>query len=196
MVVVRGWLRHGGEHARGEAVDESGKTPAATAHRNNYEKSTDTVGKVGTRYRYFGHFNTYRTSLIRYSRVSYPRYPRIPRYFRISIPTVPAISGIFESHTYDTHAYPGILGFRYLSYRQNQVFSKAIPTIPTHTPVFLDFDTYRTGKIRYFQGIIPTIPRYFWISIPTVPARSGISRYNTYDTHAYPGMAYPGKYRG
>ena len=107
--------------------------------------STDPVGKVGTRY----------------------------RYFRMTIPTVPARSGIFRYNTYDTHAYPGILGFRYLPYRQNQVFSKAIPTIPTHTPVFQDFDTYRTGKIGYFQmpyPRYPRIPRYSKISVPTVPA--------------------------
>ena len=119
------------------------------ARGKNSTGCTDTVGKVCTRYRYFGHFNTYRTDLIRYSRVSYPRYPRIPRYFRFPIPTVPAKSGIFESHTYDTH----------------------------DTPVFPDDDTYRTGKIRHFQASYPRyprIPRYFRISIPTVPAWSGI----------------------
>ena len=97
-------------------------------------------------------------------RLSYLRYPRIPRYFGISIPTVPARSGIFRYNTYDTHVYPGNSGFQYLPYRQNQVFSKATPTIPT-------------------------IPRYFGISIPTVPAKSGIFESHTYDTHAYPGIS-------
>ena len=119
----------------------------------------------------FRDFHTYRTGKIRYFRKPYLRYPRIPRYFDISIPTVPARSGIFESHTHDTH----------------------------DTPVFQDFDIYRTGKIRYSRKPYlryPRIPRYFKISIPTVPAKSGIFRCHTHDTHAYPGMAYPGKYRG
>ena len=63
--------------------------------------------------------------------------------------------------------YRGILRFRYLPYRLDQVFSDVIPAIPT-------------------------IPRYFEISVPTLPARSGIFRCHTHDTHAYPGMEYPG----
>ena len=82
----------------------------------------------------------------------------------MSYPTVPARSGIFTYHTHDTHAYPGISRFQYLPYRLDQVFSKAIPTIPT-------------------------IPRYFRMTIPTVPARSGIFRYHTHGTHAYPGIS-------
>ena len=82
--------------------------------------------------------------------------------------------------------YPGISGFRYLSYRQNQVISKAIPTIPTHTPVFQDFNTYRQSQVfSKAKPTIPTIPWYFGISIPTVPARSGIFRYNTYDAPVF-----------
>ena len=63
--------------------------------------------------------------------------------------------------------YHGILSFRYLPYRLDQVFSDVIPAIPT-------------------------IPRYFEISVPTIPARSGIFRCHTHDTHAYRGMEYPG----
>ena len=51
--------------------------------------STETVGKVGTWYWYFGKHNTYHTTSVQvFSNVrpTIPTIPTIPRYFEISIP--------------------------------------------------------------------------------------------------------------
>ncbi|CAM9557572.1 unnamed protein product, partial [Sphacelaria rigidula] len=66
-----------------------------------------TVGKVGTRYRYLGHFIPHQYRFNREFSNAIPTIPTIPRYFNISICTVPARSGIF-------------------------VFSKVVPTIPRY----------------------------------------------------------------
>ena len=60
--------------------------------RLEVEFCTETVGKVGTWYWYFGKHNTYHTtSVMVFSSV-------IP-----TIPTIPARSGIFRCHTCDTN---------------------------------------------------------------------------------------------
>ena len=60
--------------------------------------------------------------------------------------------------------YPGILRFWYLPYRLDQVFSEVIPAIPT-IPRYFDISVpYHTGSIRYFQQSYPRyprVPRYF-----------------------------------
>ncbi|CAM9883612.1 unnamed protein product, partial [Sphacelaria rigidula] len=61
--------------------------------------------------------------------------------------------------------YHGISRYQYLPYSLNQLFSKFIPTILTHTTVIRNFNTYRTRSSRYSQN-------------------------HTYDTHAYHGMGY------
>ena len=60
--------------------------------------------------------------------------------------------------------YPGILRFWYLPYRLDQVFSEVIPAIPT-IPRYFDISVpYHTGSIRFFQQSYPRyprVPRYF-----------------------------------
>lgn len=71
-------------------------------------------------------------------RMSYLRQARVPRTCGISIPTLPAYSGIFEFHTYGTHAY--------------QVWytrSHTLPTLSTpHIPGILRSDWGRTNTTR------------------------------------------------
>ena len=127
----------------------------------------------------------------RYFQMSDTRYQRYPGISNFEYLTIPARSGIFNSHTYDTNNTPAFRDFDILPYRLHQVFSDAIPTIPT-IPRYSEISIfYHTGSIRYFQqpclryqrypGIlrfrylpyrlnqvfsevitaIPTIPRYF-----------------------------------
>ena len=96
-----------------------------------------------------------------------PTIPTIPRYFETSVPYHPGSIRYFQMSYLRYQRYHGVLRSRYLPYRLDQIFSGVIPAIPT-------------------------IPRYFEILVPTIPARSGIFRCHTHDTHAYPGMEYPG----
>ena len=95
--------------------------------------------------------------------------------------------------------YHGILRFRYLPYRLDQVFSDVIPAIPT-IPRYFDISVpYHTGSIRYFQQSCLRYQRYPGIlrfRYLTIPARSGIFNSHTHDTHAYPGMEYLGYISG
>ena len=108
--------------------------------------STETVGKVGTWYWYFGKHNTYHTTSVQVFSSVIPTIPTIPRYFEISIPTIPARSGIFRCHTCDTRNTPV---FWYLPYQLDQVFSNAIPTIPTRTVVWDTPGIYRGNPGKY-----------------------------------------------
>jgi len=104
------------------------------------------VGKVGTWYWYFGKHNTYHTTSVQVFSSVIPTIPTIPRYFEISIPTIPARSGIFRCHTCDTRNTPV---FWYLPYQLDQVFSNAIPTIPTRTVVWDTPGIYRGNPGKY-----------------------------------------------
>ena len=80
------------------------------------------------------------------SYLPYQRYPGISRFRYL---TIPARSGIFICHPYDTK----------------------------DTPVFCDLGTYHTGQIRYFQKSYlryPRVPRY---GIPRV--FTGVTPVNT-----------------
>ena len=70
----------------------------------------------------------------------------IPRYFEISVPVIPATSGIFRSHTWDIRDTPV---FWYVPYQLDQVFSNAIPTIPTRTTVWHTPGIYRGNPGKY-----------------------------------------------
>ena len=102
-------------------------------------------------------------------RPTIPTIPTIPRYFEISIPYHTGSIRYFQMPYLRYQRYPGILRFRYLPYRLNQVFSEvitAIPTIPRY------FGTYHTSSIRYFQMRYPRYPRLPRFGIP----RFGIPR--------------------
>ena len=70
--------------------------------------------------------------------------------------------------------YHGILRFRYLPYRLDQVFSDVIPAIPA-IPRY--FGIYHTSSIRYFQMRYPRYPRVPWYGIPRV--FTGVTPVNT-----------------
>ena len=117
----------------------------------------------------------------RYFQMSDPRYQRYPGIFRFRYVTIPARSGIFNSHTIPTipryfensipyhtgsiryihmpslryQGYPGILRSRYLPYRPNQVFSEVIPAIPTRTTVWHTPGIYRGNPGKYPGYAIP-----------------------------------------
>ena len=122
--------------------------------------------------------------------MSDPRYRRYPGIMRFLYLAIPGRSGIFRSHTHDTHAYsgmeypgyiPGVCRVRYLShgfevfstlpYRVDKVFSDVIPTIPTIPRYFEISIPYHTGSIRYFQQSYPRYPRVPRYGIPRVYTR-------------------------
>ena len=76
------------------------------------------------------------------------------RYFGMSDPTVPAPPGIFKtSYLQNPAPFTGISRFQFLPYRLNEVFSNATPTIPTHTPVW-----HTRVNAGDTVGTVPTFP--------------------------------------
>ena len=65
----------------------------------------------------------------------------------------------------------GILRFDTLPYRLDQVFSIVVPTIPTIPRYFEISITYHTSSIRYFQQPYPRYPRVPRYGIPRVYTR-------------------------
>lgn len=80
-----------------------------------------------------------------------------------------------SSRAHDTHdttvRYHGTSRHQYLPYLPDGVFSNVI-------------------------RMIPSIPRYFEMPVPTVPDGSGIPETLTYDSDAYHGTGYPGEHQG
>ena len=121
--------------------------------------------------------------------MSYLRYQRYHGILRFRYLTIPAPSGIFNSHTYDTNDTPVFWDFETLPYRLDQVFSDVIPTTPTIPRYFEISIPYHTGSIRYFQQSYPRYQRYPGIlrfRYLTIPPRSGIFNSHTYDTNDTP----------
>ena len=81
--------------------------------------------------------------------------------------------------------YHGILRFRYLPYRLDQVFSYAIPAIPA-IPRY--FGIHHTSSIRYFQMRYSRYPRVPWYVIPRV--FTGVTPVNT-QHDALPPVCFP-----
>ena len=134
-----------------------------TYHTTSVQVISNVIPTIPTIPRYFEIWVPYHTGSIRYFQMSYQRYQRYHGILRFRYLTIPARPGIFNSHTHDTNDTPVFWDFDTLTYRLDQVFSTAIPTIPTIPRCFEISIPYHTGSIRFFQLSYPRyrrVPRY------------------------------------